>query len=281
MNDYLHRLLTELRKAGVDSPRLEAKLILTHILGCQDNDPQLENPQLNLLQEQKVAEIVQKRSCHFPLCKLLGEKGFYKYNFVVSEDVLSPRPDTEILVETAIEEAKKAKAKTILDLGTGSGCIILSILGDVAELNGYAVEVSNQALQIAKANAERLKLDSRIKFLHASWFDEDLPSALGIGFDIIVSNPPYIASNEIDELEEEVKAHDPLGALDGGIDGMCHYRQIAALSSKIIKPEGLILLEGGLNQEREIADIFIAAGFKLQRFVADLGGINRCIILKK
>lgn len=281
MNDYLHRLLTELRKAGVDSPRLESKLILAHVLGCQDSDPQLENPQLNLPQEQRVAEIVQKRSCHFPLCKLLGEKGFYKYNFVVSEDVLSPRPDTEVLVEAAIEEAKKAKAETILDLGTGSGCIILSILGDVDELKGYAVEVSSQALQIAKTNAKRLKLDSRIKFIHASWFDEDLPAVLGIGFDMIVSNPPYIASSEIDELEEEVKAHDPLRALDGGMDGMCHYRQIAALSSKIIKPGGLILLEGGLNQEREITDIFIAAGFQLQRFVADLSGINRCIILKK
>ena len=98
---------------------------------------------------------------------------------------------------------------------------------------------------------------------------------------MIVSNPPYIASSEIAGLEEEVRAHDPLSALDGGEDGLLHYRQIASLSSKIINPGGLILLEGGLNQENEITDIFVAAGFVLQRVVADLGGINRCIILKK
>lgn len=281
MNNYLSKLISQLKSIGADSPRLEAKLILAHILGCEDNHPILDNPDLTVEQQQKIAEIIQKRSEHWPLCKLLGEKGFYKYNFVVSEDVLSPRPDTEVLVEEAIAAAKAQNAKSILDLGTGSGCIILSILGDVEGLRGWAVDASKKALQIADSNAHRLNLDSRLSFLHASWFDEDLPARLGTTFDMIVSNPPYIASSEIDELEEEVKAHDPLSALDGGIDGMRHYRQIALLAAKIINPGGLIMLEGGLNQEKEIAEIFEAEGFSLLRIVADLGGINRCIILKK
>ncbi len=281
MNDCLQNLIAKLRAAGADSPRLEAKMIQAHLLGCEESDSDLENRCLNEAQQRVADEIIEKRGRHWPLCKLLGQKGFYKYDFVVSEDVLSPRPDTEVLVEAAIDEAKAAKTETILDLGTGSGCIILSILGDVPGLRGYAVDASEKALLIAAENAERLKLDSRVKFFHGSWFDTDLPARLGTKFDMIVSNPPYIASSEIAGLEEEVKAHDPLSALDGGEDGLLHYRQIAALSAKIINPGGLILLEGGLNQENEITDIFVAAGFVLQRVVADLGGINRCIILKK
>ncbi len=280
MADFFHNLISSLKEAGADSPRLEAGMILSHVMKTGQNLlSKTDEP--DEAQRAEIAQIVAKRKAHFPLCKILGEKGFYKYDFLVTEDVLSPRPDTEILVEAAIADAKKLGARKILDLGTGSGCIILSILGDVDSLCGWAVDVSEKALKVASANAEKLKLDSRVKFLHASWFDEDLPDRLGTKFDLIVSNPPYIATSEIAELEPEVREHDPLGALDGGRDGLVHYRKIAELAAKIINPGGLIFLEGGLNQEQEIAEVFIKQGFSLERIVADYAGINRCIILKK
>ena len=273
MNTYFQSLVIALRDAGSDSPLLEARIIAEYL---NNNSSEWT------VEQKKIAEkIIAERSKHKPLCKILGEKGFYKYNFIVSEDVLSPRPDTEILVEAAIAEAKQTDISSILDLGTGSGCIILSILGDIETLQGVAVDVSSKALDIAKSNAERLNLSSRVSFIQASWFDEDLPERLGHKFDLIVSNPPYIATHEIAELEAEVRDYDPLSALDGGEDGFFHYRQIAKLSAKIINQGGLIMLEGGLNQEQKIADIFIAAGFSLQKILADYSGINRCIILKK
>lgn len=280
MADFFHNLISSLKEAGADSPRLEAGMILSHVMKTGQNLLS-KTDELDEAQRVEIAQIVAKRKAHFPLCKILGEKGFYKYDFLVTEDVLSPRPDTEILVEAAIADAKNLGARKILDLGTGSGCIILSILGDVDSLCGWAVDVSERALKVASANAEKLKLDSRVKFLHASWFDEDLPDRLGTKFDLIVSNPPYIATSEIAELEPEVREHDPLDALDGGNDGLVHYRKIAELAAKIINPGGLIFLEGGLNQEQEIAEVFINQGFSLERIVADYAGINRCIILKK
>lgn len=280
MADFFHNLISSLKEAGADSPRLEAEMILSHVMKTGQNLlSKTDEP--DEAQRAEIAQIVAKRKAHFPLCKILGEKGFYKYDFLVTEDVLSPRPDTEILVEAVIADAKNLGARKILDLGTGSGCIILSILGDVDSLCGWAVDVSEKALKVASANAEKLKLDSRVKFLHASWFDEDLPDRLGTKFDLIVSNPPYIATSEIAELEPEVREHDPLGALDGGNDGLVHYRKIAELAAKIINPGGLIFLEGGLNQEQEIAEVFINQGFSLERIIADYAGINRCIILKK
>lgn len=280
MADFFHDLISSLKEAGADSPRLEAGMILSHVMKT-DQVFLSKTDEPDEAQRAEIAQIVAKRKAHFPLCKILGEKGFYKYDFLVTEDVLSPRPDTEVLVEAAISEAKNLGARKILDLGTGSGCIILSILGDVDSLSGWAVDISEKALEVASANAEKLKLDSRIKFLRASWFDDDLSERLGVKFDLIVSNPPYIATSEIAELEPEVSEHDPLSALDGGNDGLVHYRKIAELSAKIISPGGLIFLEGGLNQEQEIAEIFVNQGFSLERIIADYAGINRCIILKK
>lgn len=280
MKDYFHNLVSALQEAGSDCPRLEAGMILKHVQKS-DINPLLETKEPGANQKAEIDKIVAKRKMHFPLCKILGEKGFYKYDFFVTEDVLSPRPDTEILVEAAIAEARKKNVRTILDLGTGSGCIILSILGDVQTLEGWAVDVSEKALEVASANAKRLEMDSRVNFIHASWFDEDLPERLEVKFDLIVSNPPYIATSEIAGLEEEVREHDPLSALDGGADGLVHYRQIAKLSAKIINPGGVIFLEGGVNQENGIAEAFAEYGFALERIVADYAGINRCIILKK
>lgn len=281
MINAVQKIAEILKAHQIEDAKLEARMMVASVLNLEANDLFFSCPELNAEQDKQLEELVAKRINHYPLCKLLGKKGFYKYDFVVSEDVLSPRPDTEILVEAAIAYAKKMNAQKILDLGTGSGCIILSILGDVEKLKGLALDSSEKAIGIAKQNAQHLGLENRIKFIHGSWFDEEIVSNLGNDFDIIVSNPPYIPSQDIEHLEEEVKNHDPLSALDGGVDGMNHYRKIAAISYQMLKEKGYVFLEGGIGQEKQIAQIFEKEGFILDDILKDYGGINRCIILKK
>ena len=281
MINPIQEIATELRANQIENSHLEARMIVAYVLNIKENELIFSCPPINDEQEQKIQEIVKKRINHYPLCKLLGRKGFYKYDFVVSEDVLSPRPDTEILVEAAITYAKENKVQKILDLGTGSGCIILSILGDIENSYGIALDASIKALDIAAKNANNLGLENRIKFIHGSWFDKDIISRLGTDFDMIVSNPPYIPSDDIESLTEEVRIHDPIKALDGGKDGMEHYRKIAEIAYPLLKSGGEIFLEGGVDQEKEIADIYQKSGFTLKNILKDYGGINRCIILKK
>ena len=278
---YLDELVEMLRNGNIEMPQFEARMIAAGVLGINVDTFLFSAPPATDAQIGRMKKMASERLQHRPLCKILGAKGFYKYDFVVNEHVLSPRPDTEVLVEAAIAEAEKSSARTILDLGTGSGCIILSIMGDVPALKGWAVDASSQAMEVARINAGRLGLDSRMSFVNASWFDENLPELLGTKFDIVVSNPPYIPSAEIAELEPEVKDYDPRSALDGGADGLEHYRRIAELCPKILNDGGLIFLEGGLHQENDIAAIFTAKGFKLAKIIPDLAGINRCIFLKK
>lgn len=281
MTNAVQKIADILKAHQIEEPKLEARMMVSFVLGIDANALFFNCPELNKEQENKLNNLVQKRINHYPLCKLLGKKGFYKYDFIVSEDVLSPRPDTEILVEAAISYSKASHAKKILDLGTGSGCIILSVLGDVKDLSGVALDSSFKALEIARKNAQNLGLQNRVNFVQGSWFDEDIVSRLGNDFDIIVSNPPYIPSQDINGLEEEVKSHDPLLALDGGEDGMKDYRQIARISYSLLKLGGKIFLEAGIGQEMQISQIFEREGFTTSEILKDYGGINRCIILKK
>lgn len=268
-------------KGEVASPRLETRMILGHILSRESNDISSEEYELDEEQFSELRDIISKRLSKYPLDKLLGEKDFYKYRFKVSEDVLSPRPDTEVLVEAAVRLVSEQKLQTVLDMGTGSGCIILSLLAEFENLTGAAIDISEKALEIAKENARRLGISNRIKFYHQSWFNEKLEQVLGERYDMVVSNPPYIATSEIDWLERDVKDHDPRLALDGGDDGYKHYRQIAKAAYGLLKQGGYILLEGGINQAEEIRKIFENENFEHKETCMDLAGIKRCIILKK
>ena len=281
MTDLISEIAAKLKQFGIEDSRYEARLILAHVLEMDEDELYFNCPMPNVAQQHQLEEIVSRRTEHYPLCKLLKRKGFYKYDFYVDEDVLSPRPDTEILVEAAIKYAKENQARKILDLGTGSGCIILSVMGDVEALQGVALDASKKALDIAQKNAQKLGLEQKIAWIEGSWFDDKIAEKLGQNFDIIVSNPPYIPSSEISDLSPEVREHDPKMALDGGKDGLEHYRQIAKLAEKIISPQGKIFLEGGAGQAEDIAEIFEKQGFSKEEILQDYGGINRCIILKK
>lgn len=279
MSGIFEQTIQILATAGIESPRLEARLMLAAACGCTAaeifSDITLKAPQKRLLNS-----LIKQRLQHKPLDKILGHRAFYKSDFAVSEDVLSPRPDTEILVEEALNLISD-KAVNILDLGTGSGCIIESILLENKSAHGTAVDISAASLQIAERNAVNLKVANRLEFIQADWFDADFMQHFTATFDLIVSNPPYIPTADIALLAPEVKDHDPLYALDGGSDGLSSYRRIAEIAPMLLNSHGYVLLEAGINQAQPIVDIFQNAGFKHCNTVADLGGIERCIVMRR
>ena len=279
MNYSFDNIVARLSAENISSPRLEARMMLAYILDTDASTIIPSQVSLSDAQLARLEEIIAERIEHKPLCKILGTKSFYKYDFVVNEDVLSPRPDTEILVESAVALSKQFSFNKILDMGTGSGCILLSILGEIPNAIGTGIDISPTALSVARTNAKRLGYVDRCRFFNSSWFDNKFD--YGTNFDLIVSNPPYIPTKDISSLEDEVKYYDPLTALDGGADGLKDYRRIAEISSQLLNDDGFLLLEFGINQSAEVKKIFLSAGFELVDIKKDLSGKDRCIILKK
>lgn len=280
MSSFFTEIIEQLIKVHIDSPRLETRLIFAYVLN-KDISEIYENIDTNSTQKENILSLVNKRIQGYPLDKILGHKEFYKYDFIVDENVLSPRPDTEILVEEAINLIKTKNLNNIVDLGTGSGCIILSILKDCPQLKGYAVDISEKALTIATENAKKLNITQNIKFIKSSWFDKDFINRIDAKFDIIVTNPPYIPSSDIPKLSKDVKDHDPLMALDGGTDGLISYKKIAELTPALLNNGGYICIEAGINQANDIVKIFTSKGLVLYKIVKDLSNIDRCVILQK
>jgi len=276
--------LATLQQAGVSSSVFEIKLLISHILHCEPKDiamhHSLDETHVELLQQ-----MIKLRLQHCPADKIIGEKGFYKYDFAVNENVLSPRADTEILVEKALENILPTHPAKILEFGTGSGCIILSLLAERPLATGWAIDISEDALAVADINAEKLAITpQRLTLTKASWFDGNITKLFEdiMPFDIIVSNPPYIPTAQIAELDDEVKLFDPHIALDGGKDGLKDYNRILELSSLLLSPKGTVLLEAGDKAQLEaIAKMAVAHRFNTYDIVKDLCGSERCIILKK
>ena len=271
----------KLAAGKIDSPRLEARMLIAHVLGIETSEVRFCRANLDSVQQKQLKKMLKERLSHKPLDKIFGTRGFYKYDFEVSSDVLSPRPDTEVLVEVAVGYAGIHCVKNVLDLGVGSGCILLSILADCPELTGVGVDVSRPALEIARRNAHNLNVADRVKFVNKSWAEDNFHVNLGMTFDMIVSNPPYIPSADIPRLGIEVRKYDPLRALDGGSDGLREYRRLASEIPLLLNPDGIVFLEVGIEQAEEVARIFCAQGLKLLQIIKDLGDVERCVILKK
>lgn len=263
-------LIAALINKKIPSPRLEADIILKH---ASPDYPQTTEAQATLARQ-----MLYRRLQNEPLDKIIGQREFFKSVFTVNHNVLTPRPDTEILVENALELIPQEKKIKILDLGTGSGCILLSLLAERPLCEGVGVDVSLKAIETAKINAKKLGLVSNVLFINKSWNEADFVTEQ---FEMIVSNPPYIPTKDIANLEPEVKNFDPLSALDGGNDGLECYRQIATIAPLILKQKGYILLEIGCDQAESVEKIFIKQGLKHVKTLKDLAGINRCVILKK
>lgn len=260
---------------GVETPRLDAELLLCHVLG-KDRlylyvhfDQPLYGPELTAFRE-----LVKQRGARVPVAYILGEKGFMGLSFKVSPAVLIPRPDTELLVEAVLETVMPLGDPRLLDLGTGSGAIIVSLLAKCPQATGVAVDLSAPALAVAAENAKINGVAARATFLQGDLF---APLSPQDRFDAIASNPPYIPAADVDALAPEVQT-EPRLALDGGRDGLDYYRRLAALAPNYIKPGGLLALEIGIGQQETVPALLVAAGWSVQPVRRDYGGVPRVVL---
>jgi release factor glutamine methyltransferase len=263
-----------LKAAGVDSPAIDARLLLEAAAGVSRVDV-VTDPYREMSEEaaSTLDGYVERRARREPVSRILGRKGFWKLLFNVTPDVLTPRPDTETVVEYVLRHFPETMAFTVLDLGVGSGAILLSILADRPAAKGLGTDISEEALAVARDNAANLDLNGRATFLRTDWA-AGLPDG---GFDLVVSNPPYIRSAEIPTLEPEVREHEPMLALDGGPDGLAPYRILAHEVLRVLKPGGLFAVEIGWDQARDVEKLFQAAGAEQVQTVRDLGDRDRVV----
>ena len=259
---------------GVENPRLDAEVLLSHILG-RDRLYLYTHYEQPLEQAELAAfrECVRKRAARLPVAYITGHKEFMGLTFRVGPAVLVPRPDTEILVEAAMKRLQGLTAPAILDLGTGSGAIIVSLLSNLPAAAGTAVDISGPALAIAGQNAGQHAVAERLTLLEGDLFGP----VQGLQFDAVVSNPPYIPADEIADLAAEVR-QEPRGALDGGQDGLDFYRRILAEAAGFLKPGGFVALEVGMGQAPAVTVLARNAELGLVEVCRDLGGIERVVV---
>lgn len=265
-------------KKGLDSPRLDAELLLAHVLNCKRIDLIVRYDELPTDAEKAAfRELVKKRLDRTPTAYLVGVRDFYLLPFEVTPAVLIPRPDTEALVDAAIDFLKKRPGGTALDVGTGSGCVAISLAHAVKAAGVTAVDVSPDALAVARRNAARHNVADRVTFVGGNLF---APLPAGATFDLIVSNPPYIPPAEIETLMPEVKDHEPRVALDGGTDGLAFYRRLTADARRWLRPGGAVMVEVGHTQDAAVRGLFEAAGFQVGKTIKDRAGRPRVVVGK-
>lgn len=280
--DYLiDNSLAFLKEKGIEISRFELKILLAAALEIEPADLPFYTADVNEAAADKFEKMVARRAEGCPVDKIIGLKGFYKYDFIVNEDVLSPRPETEIMVEKALVLLKNTPSPRLLEFGIGSGCVLLSVLKELTQSFGIGIDISKQALTVTAQNAERLCVQNRLELKNMSWFDSAADKLGDDSFDIIFSNPPYIPSAEIPLLDKEVRAFDPITALDGGADGLKDYGRLSALAAKLLKKGGFLLFEIGEGQADAVVSLAQQQGLFLYERVKDLAQTERCIILKK
>ncbi len=258
-------IISKLQSANIDTAAYDAKIIL------EDVAPE------------HIAEVVARRVAGEPLWRILGYRDFWKHRFYLSPETLEPRPDTETLIETVLSSfpspltptlshERRGGPKRILDIGTGTGCILLSLLHEYPDATGVGVDIQDGALQAARGNAERIGLTNRATFIKSNWCD----SVDGV-FDVIVSNPPYIPSRDIANLESNVKNFDPILALDGGNDGLTPYKKLLPDCKKHLARGGRLFFEIGVGQVDDITRLVEENSATLIRGVRDLNGLERVL----
>ena len=273
INDAKHFLTAQFRAAGIDSAEIDARLLLMHGTGL--TRAELIASVRDALSPDAAALIqglAARRIKGEPVDNILGYREFYGRRFKVTQDVLSPRPETEMLVEAALEIFKTKPTANMLDLGTGSGAIIISVLAEALNGRGTAIDMSEAALDVARENAKTHKLTNRIEFMRGEWF-----APVKDSYDIILSNPPYITQEAMRALAPEVKNFDPPIALSGGEDGLNAYRVIISKAKGFLKPGGTLIFEIGFDQAETVTALLTAAGFSGVSTHKDLAGHDRMI----
>ena len=269
---------SRLAQAGIADAAFDARYLVLNLLGLETTDLLLRGDQTVAPSDLvRVEDAVRRRLSREPVHRILGKRAFRNLILKLSPGTLEPRPDTEVLVEALVPFAQpiaEAKASPrLLDLGTGTGAIALSLLQELPSYFGIGVDISLDALETARQNAELNHLSARFSTVESNWFER-----VDGRFDIIVSNPPYIRTQVIDELEPEVRMFDPIAALDGGNDGLDAYRIIASEAKGHLEPGGVIAVEIGFDQKQSVTNIFQACGYTAQCAVHDYGGNDRALV---
>jgi release factor glutamine methyltransferase len=272
------RAIDALRGAGIESAELDARVLIAHALGV-DAWEVLAAPdmQVDAAAQDRLADAIARRIAGEPVARIVGVKEFWSRLFALSPDVLVPRPESEIIVEAALRAKPDRDANLrVLDLGVGSGALLAAILLERPRASGVGVDASAAALEVARLNLERLGLRARTQFIQGNW-----GAGLSHEFDLIVANPPYIPSHDIAALPREVREHDPLLALDGGMDGLAAYREIVANLPRLLAPGGVAVLELGDGQEPAVAALARSTHLVVNEpALCDLSGKPRALVIR-
>ena len=266
ISSLLNWTVNYFKSKNIESARLDAEVLLSHVLGQEriylyvHFDEPMEQAELG-----KFREYVKKRAQHVPVAYIIGEKEFMGLPFKVTPDTLIPRPDTEILVENVLANLAEDETVQIVDIGTGSGAIILSLLANLPKARGKTVDIAVKAVEVAKENAVRLQVADRCEFLVGDLFAPLQDSK----FDVIVSNPPYIPQKDIATLEADVRAYEPVSALTDGGDGLSYYRRLLAEGKRYLKENGFIALEIGIHQAQAVKRIALDNGWRNIKIIKD------------
>ncbi|MGY9018105.1 MAG: peptide chain release factor N(5)-glutamine methyltransferase [Alphaproteobacteria bacterium] len=268
----LEAAIARLSAVGVDNPRMDARLLLCHS-ACLELANIIVDPNVVLADEcfRKFETLVERREKREPVSHLIGEREFWSLPFIVTADVLDPRPASETLIEAALDHVRdRSEPVSVLDLGTGSGCLLIAVLSELPGARGVGVDTSEAALVIARRNAEKNLVDDCTTFVSSSW-----GRSVSGSFDLILSNPPYISESERDDLEPEVAMYEPASALFAGKDGLSAYREVAPDILRLLNPDGVAAIECGRDQMTTVIEIFDDAGLRHVETRCDLDGIER------
>ncbi len=268
-----------LKQKGIYSFRIDALILLCHSLNVS-KEQVIFNPKLKIEEDKQQIffTLIDRRCKKEPISQIINNREFFGINFIVNQHVLDPRPDSESVIESVLKFFNNKQTDlNILELGIGSGCLLLTILKELPNALGLGVDISVEALKIAQKNIEALNLTNQATLLHSNWFS-NVP--VDKKFDLIISNPPYIKKKDIAFLQEEVRSFEPEIALNGGEDGLECYRLISTNVKKFLKISGLLILEIGDKQEEEVINIFTKVGLKFIFSKQDLAGIVRSLVFK-
>ena len=276
-----HEILTKgtnfLKKKNIKNPYLDTELLLSKTV-----NKKREEILLNIYNKAENREIekfkyyLSRRKRKEPIAYIIGYKYFWKYRFLTNKSVLIPRPDTELIIEESLNYLSIDKSKKILDIGTGSGCIIISLIKEMPKCKATALDISLKAIKVAKTNAKLHQLENKINFINI-----DIDKYKSYNYDLIISNPPYISDIELSRLDDDIKLHEPKVALSGGSDGLREIKKVIIKSKKLLKINGKLIIEIGYKQKNQSMKILNENGFYVNKVSKDISGIDRCIISTK
>lgn len=277
--EILNQAVEKLKLAGIDRPRTNAELLLSAVLNKSKADLYLNKDRILTSDEiEKFNQFIEERISHKPVQYIVGTVEFFGLEFQVDERVLIPRPETETLVEVVIEQLKNKEKSKIIDLGTGSGAIAISLAKNLKEVFVYATDVSKDALEVAKENALKNKVENQIEFLCGDLFEPLKNKNLEGQIDCVVSNPPYVSKSEFENLPKEIKDYEPIVALQSEGEGVFFHKSIIENSINFLKKDGLLVLETAFGQAEKVADLIRQSGnYNDIRVLKDLGGIERVV----